>query len=68
MLMDETDVQGPEHKMIQEMHAEWAQGLCEVQRKFADDMASKNDRCEKRSRACPRATRSSGPQTEVRRI
>ena len=38
--MDETDVQGPEHKMIQEMHAEWAQELCEMQRKFADDMAS----------------------------
>ena len=40
MKMDETDVQGAEHKMIQEMHAEWAQGLCEMQRKFADDMAS----------------------------
>ena len=40
MLMDETNVQGPEHKMIQEMHAEWDQQLCEMQRKFADDMAS----------------------------
>ena len=40
MVMDETDVQSPEHKMIQEMHTEWAQGLCEMQRKFADDMAS----------------------------
>ena len=38
--MDETDVQSPEHKMIQEMHTGWAQGLCEMQRKFADDMAS----------------------------
>ena len=33
-------MQGPEHKMIQEMHAEWAQELCEMQRKFADDVAS----------------------------
>ena len=40
MLMDETNVQGPDHKMIQEMHAEWAQELCELQRKFADEMAS----------------------------
>ena len=38
--MDETDVQDAEQKMIQEMHAEWAQGLCEMQRKFADDMTS----------------------------
>ena len=44
MVMDETDVQGAEQKMIQEMHAEWAQGLCEMQRKFADDMTDvKND-------------------------
>ena len=40
MLVDETDAQGPERKMIQVVHAEWAQELREVRRKFADDMAS----------------------------
>ena len=64
MLMDETDVQGPEHKMIQEMHAEWAQELREMQRKFADDMASEMTDVKNDLDTCPRATRSSGPQRE----
>ena len=37
---DETDAQGPERQMIQVVHAEWAQELREVRKKFADDMAS----------------------------
>ena len=40
MLVDETDAQGPEHKMVQVAHTEWAQELREARRKFADDMAS----------------------------
>ena len=44
MLVDETDTQGPEHKMVQVAHTEWSQESCEVQRKFADDMTDvKND-------------------------
>ena len=39
MLVDETDAQGPEHKVVQVVHAEWAQELREVRKKFADDMA-----------------------------
>ena len=30
MLMDETDAQGPEHEMVQTMHAEWVQELRDV--------------------------------------
>ena len=30
MLMDETDAQGPEHEMVQVMHAEWVQDLRDV--------------------------------------
>ena len=30
MLMDETDAQGPKHEMVQTMHAEWVQELCDV--------------------------------------
>ena len=40
MLVDETNAQGPEHNMVQVAHAEWARELREVQKKFADDMAS----------------------------
>ena len=40
MLVDETDAQGPEHKMVQVAHTEWAQELREVRKKFADDVAS----------------------------
>ena len=44
MLVDETDAQGPEHKMVQVVHTEWSQESREVQRKFADDMTDvKND-------------------------
>ena len=39
MLVDETDAQA-ERKMIQVVHAEWAEELREVRKKFADDMAS----------------------------
>ena len=40
VLVDKTDAQGPEHKMVQVSHTEWAQELREVRRKFADDVAS----------------------------
>ena len=40
MLVDKTDAQSPGRKMVQLMHAEWAQELREVRRKFTDDMAS----------------------------
>ena len=40
MLVDETDAQGPEHKMVQVAHTEWAQELREVRKKFANDVAS----------------------------
>ena len=40
MLVDETDAQGPEHKIVQAAHTEWAQELREVRKKFADDVAS----------------------------
>ena len=40
MLVDETNAQGPKHKMVQVAHAECARELREVQKKFADDMAS----------------------------
>ena len=40
MLVDETDAQGPERKMIQVVHAERAEELREVRKKFADDMVS----------------------------
>ena len=30
MVMDETDVQGPEQEMVQAIHAEWVQELCDV--------------------------------------
>ena len=39
-LVDETDTQRLERKMVQVVHTEWAQELREVRRKFADDMAS----------------------------
>ena len=37
---DETDAQGPGSELVQVVHAEWAQALREVRKKFADDMAS----------------------------
>ena len=40
MLVDETDPQGPEHKMVQVTHTEWVQELREVRKKFVDDVAS----------------------------
>ena len=40
MLVEETNAQGPEHKIFQVAHAEWARELREVQKKFADDMAA----------------------------
>ena len=40
MLVDETDEQSPARKMVQVVHAEWAQKLREVRKKFADDVAS----------------------------
>ena len=40
MLVDETDAQGPEHKMVQVAHTEWVQELREVRKKFVDDVAS----------------------------
>ena len=40
MLVDETDAQSPGCKMVQVVHAEWAQALREVRKKFADDVAS----------------------------
>ena len=40
MLVDETDAQGPEHKMVQVAHIEWVQELREVRKKFVDDVAS----------------------------
>ena len=40
ILVDETDTQGPEHKMVQVVHADWAQELREERRKFTDDVAS----------------------------
>ena len=30
MVMDETHAQGPEHEMVQTMHAQWVQELCDV--------------------------------------
>ena len=40
MLVDETDAQDPEHKMVQVAHTEWVQELREVRKKFVDDVAS----------------------------
>ena len=40
MLVDETDAQSPGRKIVQMVHAKWAQELREVRRKFADDVAS----------------------------
>ena len=40
MLVDETDAQSPGCRMVQVVHAEWAQELREVRKKFADDVAS----------------------------
>ena len=40
MLVDETDAQAPERELVQAVHAEWARELREVQKKFADDVAS----------------------------
>ena len=40
MLMGKTDARSPGHEMVQVIYAEWSQELREVQRKFADDMAS----------------------------
>ena len=40
MLMDETDAQSPGRKIVQVVHAEWAQELRETRKKFADDVAS----------------------------
>ena len=40
MLVDETDAEGPGRQMVQVVHAEWAQELREVRKKFADDVAS----------------------------
>ena len=40
MLVDETDAQSPGRKMVQVVHAEWAQELREVRKKFADDVTS----------------------------
>ena len=40
MLVDETDAESPGRQMVQVVHAEWSQELREVQKKFADDMAS----------------------------
>ena len=40
MLVDETNAQGPGCKMVQVVHAERAQELREVHKKFADDLAS----------------------------
>ena len=39
MLVDETDAESPGRQMVQ-VHAEWAQELREVRKKFADDVAS----------------------------
>ena len=67
MLVDETDAQGPGRQMVQVVHAEWAQELREVRKKFADDMASEMTDVKNELGACPRANRSSGPQRKVRR-
>ena len=40
MLVDETNAQAPERELVQAVHAEWARELREVQKKFADDVAS----------------------------
>ena len=40
MLVDETDAQAPKRELVQAVHAEWARELREVQKKFADDVAS----------------------------
>ena len=40
MLVDETDARSPGREMVQVVHAEWAQELREVRKKFAHDMAS----------------------------
>ena len=40
MLVDETDAESPGRQMVQEAHAEWAQELREVRKKFIDDVAS----------------------------
>ena len=40
MLVDETDAESPGRQMVQMVHAEWAQELREVRKKFADDVAS----------------------------
>ena len=39
-LVDETDARSPGREMVQVVHAEWAQELREVRKKFADDVAS----------------------------
>ena len=40
VLVDETDAQSPGRKIVQVVHAEWAQELRETRKKFADDVAS----------------------------
>ena len=40
MLVDETDARSPGRQMVQVVHAEWAQELREVRKKFADDVTS----------------------------
>ena len=68
MLVDETDAQGPERKMIQVVHAEWAQELREERKKFADDMASEmTDAKNELAHVRELLTRSSGSQRKVRR-
>ena len=66
MLVDETDAESPGRQMVQVVHAEWSQELPEVQKKFADDMASEMTDV-KNELAWPRDARSSGPQRKVRR-
>ena len=40
MLVDERDARSPGREMVQVIYAEWSQELREMQKKFADDMAS----------------------------
>ena len=72
MLVDETDAQGPEHKMVQVAHTEWVQELREVRKKFVDDVASdmtdmKNDLAHVREllRVLVRRERRAETKTEI---
>ena len=73
MLVDETDAESPGRQMVQVVHAEWSQELREVQKKFADDMASemtdvKNELAHVRERCSEFWSAEKGPPKPRRKL